>query len=205
MGQRFINPMGSIDDRWHKYLKRPVPVWLNPNTAYLCLCVCVCVVHGCVYFPPIRHRWVWEEPSAVPRGRVCKHGGQLPVRLPRWTRDRPGRLGLSRWVTSERFLSEPFFFGWCMCTSGVFPERWKGEKQRWCCHRADSLNDKWALDPPPPPHPTAVCGLTEALWVFELALCTCGIHSILFNRWADMDTGPVSVSECMLRWKKPIR
>jgi len=29
--------------------------------------------------------------------------------------------------------------------------------------------------------------------VFELSLCICGIHSIFFNRWADMNTRPVCV------------
>lgn len=61
-------------------------------------------LYMCVFFH--RHRWVWEEPSAVPWRWLCKHGGQLPVCVPRRTRDCARWVGLSRWVmrSSERRL-----------------------------------------------------------------------------------------------------
>ncbi len=74
----------------------------NFNTKYLYVCLCVYCI--CLCSSPVRHRWVWEEPSAVPWRWLYKHGGQLPVRVPRGTRDRARWVGLSRWVLRRTLL-----------------------------------------------------------------------------------------------------
>lgn len=114
------------------YFCRDWTLTLNISTWLVSMCVyCTCVCSS-----PVRHRWVWEEPTAVPWRWLCKHGGQLPVCVPRGTRDRTRWVGLSRWAMRVRqalLLWTTF--------SGFYSIFLRGERKTWRAKRRSVSGD----------------------------------------------------------------
>lgn len=82
----------------------------EPEVWHICYFACV------VCSSAARHWWMWEEPSPVSWRWMCKQRGQLPVHLPRRTRDRPWWLSLFRWAitsTSSFLLFSGIFVRVC--------------------------------------------------------------------------------------------